>query len=346
MRWRRNPVVGLFFLAPLIAEFFLGDFPIYLLPLILPLSLWYGAGAVMIREVTRRLDRGWPTILLLGLAFGVAEEGLLTMSLFNPDYADLRLLDSGHIAALGIGLPWTIFVLSLHVLWSVAAPIALIEEAQPDRRTTPWLSNRALTVIGVLLVLGAGVTFATNYPAYGDFLASPAQLVTCAVIVAALVALAVNLPRSQSPTTPGRFAPSAWSVAGVVLVCAGAFQVAGHTGIAWVAVPGMVVSLAVLGASVAWWSRSAEWTANHRLAVAAGLVLTYTWRAFFGGYGTGAGELVVSLVSYVVYAIAAVTILIVCSRRIGRAAEEIRTSSPSARRRHRRRSPVDATAPR
>nr|WP_256980161.1 hypothetical protein [Rhodococcus sp. 15-1154-1] len=47
MRTLRSPVIGLYFLAPLVAEFFLGDFPLYLLPLILPLSLWYGAGAVL-----------------------------------------------------------------------------------------------------------------------------------------------------------------------------------------------------------------------------------------------------------------------------------------------------------
>ncbi|MBJ7291481.1 hypothetical protein [Williamsia sp.] len=315
MRLLRNPVAGLFFLAPLIAEFFLGDFPVYLLPLILPLSLWYGAGAVMIREVTRRLGRGWPTILLLGLAFGVAEEGLLTMSLFNPNYADQRLLDPGHIAALGIGVPWTIFVLTLHVLWSVAAPIALIESAQPQRRATPWLGNRAMAGVGVLFVVGAAVTYASNHRLYGHFIASPTQLATSAVIVIALVAVGLTLPR-RSSSTADRTVPSPWIVGAATMICAGAFQLTGHNDDVAISVVGMVVSLVALAAAISWWARSTGWTATHRFAVAAGLVLTYTWRAFFAGYGHGTSEMVTAVASYVLYAVAALSILLVIARRI------------------------------
>lgn len=328
MRFLRNPVVGLFFLAPLIAEFFLGDFPVYMLPLILPLSLWYGGGAVLIREVTRRLDRGWPTILVLGLAFGVAEEGLLTMSLFNPNYADQRLLDPGHIAALGIGVPWTIFVLTLHVLWSIAAPIALMESAQPQQRTTPWLSGRALAGVGVLLIVGAAVTFASNHRLYGHFIASPTQLATSAAIVIALVILAVTMPRRSSATTQHRTAPSPWIVGAATLICAGAFQVTGHTDDAAISFVGMVVSLVALAVAISWWSRSTDWTAPHRFAVAAGLVLTYTWRAFFAGYGHSTTELVTAAVSYVLYAVAAVVILAVVARRITTGAPA-RSATPS-----------------
>src|SRR6185369_5595553 len=73
---RTAPVFALFFLAPLVAEFFLGDFPITMLPLILVLAPMYGGGALLIREVVRRTGRGWPTIALLALAFGVFEEGV------------------------------------------------------------------------------------------------------------------------------------------------------------------------------------------------------------------------------------------------------------------------------
>jgi hypothetical protein len=63
----------------------------------------YGGGALVIREAVRRAGRGWPSILALGLAYGVLEEGLVTQSLFNRDYAGLRLLDPAYIPALGIG---------------------------------------------------------------------------------------------------------------------------------------------------------------------------------------------------------------------------------------------------
>src|SRR5262245_4161402 len=108
-QWR-TPAIALFLLAPLVAEFILGDFPVVFLPLIVVLAPLYGGGALLIREVTRRTGRGWPTMLLLALAYGVLEEGLLTQSLFDPHYAGQHLLSVGFVPSLGIALPWTVYV--------------------------------------------------------------------------------------------------------------------------------------------------------------------------------------------------------------------------------------------
>lgn len=90
---------GLFFLAPLIAEFLLGNLPVNMLPALVLLAPLYGGGALVIRESVRRTGRGWPSILLLGLAYAIVEEAFATQSLFNPDYLGLKLhfLDAGHI---------------------------------------------------------------------------------------------------------------------------------------------------------------------------------------------------------------------------------------------------------
>jgi hypothetical protein len=81
---RVAPAVGLFFLAPLVAEYLLGNVAIDAIAGLLLLSPLYGGGTVLIREVTRRAGRGWPTMIPLGLAHAVFEEGLVTQSLFNP----------------------------------------------------------------------------------------------------------------------------------------------------------------------------------------------------------------------------------------------------------------------
>ena len=62
---RIAPAVGLVFLAPLAAEFLLGNLPITLLAGLVLLAPLYGGGALLIREVTRRAGRGVPTMLLL-----------------------------------------------------------------------------------------------------------------------------------------------------------------------------------------------------------------------------------------------------------------------------------------
>lgn len=48
---RIRPAITLFLLAPLVAEFLLGNRPIVLLPALLILAPMYGGGALLIREV-------------------------------------------------------------------------------------------------------------------------------------------------------------------------------------------------------------------------------------------------------------------------------------------------------
>ena len=91
------PVLLLLVIAPLVAEFLLGDVTLASLPALVLFIPLYGGGAVLIREVVRRGGGGWPAIVVFAAAYGVVEEGLATQSLFNPDYAHQHLLSSGFI---------------------------------------------------------------------------------------------------------------------------------------------------------------------------------------------------------------------------------------------------------
>ena len=167
------PAIGLFFLAPFISEYLLGDFPLTKLAYLLILGPLYGGGAVLIREVARRAGRGWPTILMLAFSYAVLEEAFTTQTLFNPNYLklNLHLLDPAYIPALGIGGWWTIFVLTLHTVWSISTSIALIEACFPQRATTPWLGGIGLTIDSILFTLA--VIASTHFQMKNDpFLAS------------------------------------------------------------------------------------------------------------------------------------------------------------------------------
>jgi hypothetical protein len=78
------PAIALFLLAPLVAEYLLGNLPITWLFALVVLAPMYGGGALLMREAARRRGRGLGTVLVLGVAYGVLEEGLVTQSLFNP----------------------------------------------------------------------------------------------------------------------------------------------------------------------------------------------------------------------------------------------------------------------
>jgi hypothetical protein len=313
-------VFALFFLSPLVAEYFSGTtLPIYLLFLIVPFSLYYGSGALLIREVTRRTGRGWPTILTLGLAFGVLEEGVLTQSLFNPNYLDLNqhLLDPGYLKVLGIGTLWTVFVLGGHVLWSIGAPVAIVEESTGSRRTAPWLGRVGLVVVTVLFLLGCLMEFVVTKAedAKAPFSASPTQVSVSAAIVVVLVAVAFLLPHGDRRSRPGR-APSPWLVFVATMVAGVAWGLlAGATSLpSWQAsVAIALVCLAVLGFLVARWSRLDGWGRWHRLAVAAGALATSGWHAFAMDYSKPP---VLDIVGRTIYLLTAAWIVWFAARKI------------------------------
>lgn len=272
---RIAPAVALYFLAPFVAEFLLGDFPITMILLILPLSTMYGGGALLIRELVRRTGRGWPTIILLALAFGVVEEGLLTQSLFNPDYLNAHLLDEGFVPALGISVPWTIFVLTIHTIWSISTPIAVVEEATRSRRTQPWLGIPGFIAAATLFAVGSAFTFGVSY-SEGKFMASWSQLLSAAVVAVALVVVAFRLAgrtREEGGVPRGRSVFAGAMVAGLALFSTEILPT----------VADVIVVLAVLAAItviVARWSRRSGWGPWQRFALAGAALLTYAWHSF------------------------------------------------------------------
>lgn len=71
---RSRPALGLFVLSPLVAEFLLDNMSIDAVAVLLFIAPLYGGGAILIREATRHTGRGWPTMILLGVAYAVFVE--------------------------------------------------------------------------------------------------------------------------------------------------------------------------------------------------------------------------------------------------------------------------------
>jgi hypothetical protein len=306
---RVAPAVGLFLLAPLVAEFLLGNLPITALPGLVLLAPLYGGGALLVREIVRRAGRGVPTMLVLGIAYGLLEEGIGTQSLFNPNYAGVHLLEDGFVPALGIAGPWTVFVLTLHAVFSVTAPIVVVESLVPDRARTPWLGRVGSTVAAVLFVAGLAGTFAMSL-AMDPFLAPVPSLVAVVVLAALLVVLAFRLPRLERTTGA---VPPAWLVLVGGLVAGAAFMVSqGLPGF-----PAMVVTLvleAAMAAVVITLSARSGWSARHTLALGAAALLTYAWHAFPQGPILPVAP-TVDLIGNAIFAAGAVALLAMAARR-------------------------------
>lgn len=290
---RIAPAIGLFFLAPFVAEYLLGDFPLTKLGYLVIMAPMYGGGALLIREVVRRSSKGWPTILMLAFAYAALEEAFTTQTLFNPNYLqlNLHLLDHAYIPALGIGAWWTVFVLTLHTVWSISTSIALIEACVPDRATTPWLHWPGLTVDTVLFVLAAVAS--TRFEIHHDhFLATRAQFSISALVVVLAVIAAFLLPAREAGTGTGQ-APDPFAV-GVLALIAASFFLLVPPALGWAAVAIYLVLDLIVIVSVTALSQRAGWGGRHRLALAAGAALAYGWHAFLTTpVGGGTNRLVV-----------------------------------------------------
>jgi hypothetical protein len=276
--WRYAPVVLLLFLAPLVAEFLLADFTIRDLWLLLALMPLYGCGALLVREVTRRTGRGWPTIVLLALAYALIEESFLTQSLFNPDYVGQRLLDYGYLPALGTSLNWAFFVLSIHVVWSIATPTLVAEGLAGARRAEPWLRWPGLAVTTVFFGLGCASTASYSLQS-SPFVASRAQFAAAAALTAAAAVLAFVAPR-PGHAAGSLHAPVPWTVGPAMTVLACSYLAVEPAARAY----GLPAAASVAGrlgceaaaAVLLWtWARRPGWGPQHYLAVGAATTVTY-----------------------------------------------------------------------
>lgn len=267
----RRAAVALFLLAPMVGEFVLGNIPVSGLPSLVVLAPVYGGAAVLIRVAARRTGRGWPTMLLLGAAFGVLIAGLLDQSLFNPAFEEYSFQEVTPVPALGISAYHSYTFVVGHAVWSIGVPIALVEGLTWRHGTTPWLGRTGLVVTAVVFAAGSLLLWRIMLRAEG-FLATGGQRIGAALVVLALVAVAFLL--KPSARVVDRAAPRPWAV-GVFGFLASSL----HTLVpaSW---GGLVTAVAVLvlaSAVVRHWSHRAGWGPVHRFALAGGIFLTYTW---------------------------------------------------------------------
>ncbi len=257
--------------------------------------MFYGGAANLIRHATRHYGRGWPSVLLYALAFGIFEEGIVDQSLFNPAFAGTKLLAYGSVPGLGISAPWTVFVLSLHVIWSITTPIAIAEAAfepvspRPPHGHLPasWLSPGGVIGWTIAVVVSAVAIFSFTVGASG-FMASPLQLTLSAALTVIVALVAARLPRRSH--AQGRHAFASATISLGVLSCYYALFQNRDLVPPWLCMTMMVVLLGALAAVSLFFRLDS-------FGLAVGALVTYAWvgleSALPLGWGPVAEQLVI-----------------------------------------------------
>lgn len=321
---RVAPAAGLFLLAALVGEYLLGNISIVDIGGLLILAPMYGGGAILIREAARRTGRGWPTMLVLGLAYGLIQAGLIDQGLFEPPELEGVPLGSAaatFVPALGFSVSDLLVFVVGHAVWSIGIPIAFVETLVPERRTTPWLGRVGLTVAGVLYLAGSlAILSDARSPATAP------QFIGVAVVSALLVWLAFAIGRRPRPMIerPGPRRPRLLGLEAFVASFLFGFSES------W---PGVAVSVLV-AAAMCWvvsrLSRRPGWGDVHRLALAGGgllhhAVIGFSLTQLYGREGA------IHVIGNTIFALGAVILLLVAVwsvRRRAAARPVIRASMP------------------
>jgi hypothetical protein len=192
---RRYAIFSLIFLAATLAEVLTGStqlptIVLYPIGFVFNIGL-YGGGALLIREASIRWRRRWGTILLLGGAYAVGEEGFAAKTMINPNSPIIGNQAYSH----WLGINWvplaalTIF----HAGFSIAVPILLVELIFPETKGKRLLSNFGL--VTTLVLYGLDVTLLSLW--FGDpYVPSLFVIAFLSVYAAAFLVASYEAPRT------------------------------------------------------------------------------------------------------------------------------------------------------
>ena len=194
-----HPALLILLLAPFFGEGLSGATAP--LDLLLPWNLafmaaLYGCGALVCREVAHRFDLGFGGLVVLGIAYGVWEEGLVDRYWFSPSFwADTGVGTYGVVRDTNVLL--AVHLTVFHTAISICASVLVVEWLTPRRRHRPWVARPGLLLAGLVLALTPVI--------YGEFDKRPPTpvLVATGALFAALVATAFLVGRARSrPVSP------------------------------------------------------------------------------------------------------------------------------------------------
>jgi len=280
---RAAPAIALLLLAPIVAEVLFGVTHVTTLFILIPQIGTWGCGALVIQSLVRRRRRGWKALLMLGIAFALAEECVIQQTSLAP----LVGTDPNRVYGRLLGVNWVylLWALGYESVWAVALPIQLVELIFPARRHDPWVGRRGLSIAAVAFVFASLVAWYSwtqvarpkvfHVPAYHP------PLLAILIALAAIVILSVAALGLRPSPGPGRQRarrpPPPWR-AGLSVFALGLPWFA-LVALAYGAAPALSPGVPLVGGLVLAglaafladsWSAGASWLDMHRFAVICG----------------------------------------------------------------------------
>jgi len=153
----------------------------------------YGSGVILIREAMIRWKKGWASVFLLGVAYGIVEEGLALWTLFNPLAQPVGVLGFyGHW--LGVNWVWTVGLLIFHSVYSIGLPIFLFGLVFPDLKSKSLVSGTGITFSILGLIIDCFALFVLESVIYQPYNPGGGLMLFSGIVITILVLAARRLP--------------------------------------------------------------------------------------------------------------------------------------------------------
>jgi hypothetical protein len=223
---KSHPILFLLLLTPGIPEYLSASSQITLLVIFPPLFFLflaanmglYGSGVILIREAMIRWKKGWASVFLLGVAYGIVEEGLDLWTLFYSKAGPVGNLGFyGHW--LGVNWVWTVGLLIFHSVYSIGLPIFLFGLVFPELKSKSLVSGSRLSATVFILILDSIFLFVFVSAIYSGYNPGGALLLFSGLVAATFVVLARKLPANFLKANPGqsRWSPRRFAFVGALL---------------------------------------------------------------------------------------------------------------------------------
>jgi hypothetical protein len=198
---KSHPILFLLLLTPGIPEYLSASSQITLIilnPVLFFVFLGaniglYGSGVILIREAMIRWKKGWASVFLLGVAYGIVEEGLALWTLFNPLAQPVGNLGFyGHW--LGVNWVWTVGLLIFHSVYSIGLPIFLFGLAFPELKHKSIVSMRGIRISVLGLTIDSILLFILESAIYGPYNPGAGLMIFSGIVITIFVVAARKLP--------------------------------------------------------------------------------------------------------------------------------------------------------
>ena len=169
--------------APILTEIVSGNTPAHafldprVAVFLVPAYSW---PLLVIRELALRWRLSTLGVFVLGLAYGVVNEGLLAQTLLRYEHVPINQFDR-YIYWGGFNLSWAVVIVPWHALLAVVFPLALVGGLFPACAEERWLGKRAFAVLAAPLVAAVIFVSVVRTP-QRQMLACLIAIVTCVIV--------------------------------------------------------------------------------------------------------------------------------------------------------------------